>query len=232
MAFHLRFHRALVPALAVILAGCSANVPGSVAPVVSPRISPGVSGSAPSPTAGLTPVPVVPGGSGVPGAGLEPTEAELMLLKGMRLDLRGVCGPVREGLPAGADGEVRCVPTTEVVTSVIVDAFDTQEAMLAAYFEQLDTAGVVPQANDGTTSEGAWMPGPDDGRSTPQRGASWVAEGGVPMYVATQPPYVLITIVGSPDATPDTPSRFAWLGNEDQPGAPAVWRESPVDAEK
>jgi hypothetical protein len=25
---------------------------------------------------------------------------------------------------------------------------------------------------------------------------------------------------------------WAWLGNEDQPGNPTVWRESPVDTEK
>jgi hypothetical protein len=185
----------------------------------------------------LTPVPGGPAGSGVPGAGLEPTEAETMLLNGMRLDLRGACGPFRDKLTAGAVGEIGCVPASGEARFVEVAIFDAQEAMLAAYFDRLAQAGVTPQANGGACAvapmaEGPWMPGPDDNHSLPERGACWIDADSAPVYLTTQPPFVLIMVQGQPGAGPDTSHQYAWAGNEDVPGAPSIWREVPVDAEK
>ena len=101
----------------------------------------------------------------------------------------------------------------------------------------MTAAGVTPQSNggicaDAPTAEGAWFPGPDDIGATPQRGACWLDHDAAPVYLTTQPPFVLITVTGQPKAAPDTARQYAWAGNEDVPGAPTVWREIPVDAEK
>lgn len=221
--------RVLTLLLPMVLAACATGAP----PIASPSASTGSATAAP----GLTPVPGGPAASGAPGAGLDPTEAELMLLKGMRLDLRGACGPFRDKLPAGAVGEVACVPASGAARFVEVALFDTQDAMLRAYFDRLGQAGVTPQTNGGAcadapTAEGAWVPGPDDGNALPERGACWVDADAAPVYLATQPPFVLITVTGQPDAAPDTAHQYAWAGNEDVPGAPTIWREIAVDAAK
>ena len=55
---------------------------------------------------------------------------------------------------------------------------------------------------------------------------------GAAHYLATQPPFVLIELDGKPGNLPAAVERFAWLGNQDQPGAPTAWREIAVSPEK
>ena len=222
----------LVPALvAVVVGACGAATPASAVPG-SPSAA-----SAAGPTPVLT---AVPGGqqpgAGVPGAGLDPTEGEAMLLGGIRTDLQGSCGPVREGLPAAAVASVACAPAADGVAAVRVDIFDEPQTLLAAYAEQVRAAGVEARSNGGScfeveSAEGAWVPGDDQG-AVAERNACWFDVDGAPVYIATQPPYVLITVTGVSGSQLPTAQQYAWLGNEDVPGAPTVWREIPVDAEK
>ena len=159
-----------------------------------------------------------------------------MLLGGIRLDLQGACGPVREDLPVGAVGEVGCVPCVDEASYVAVDIFDAQETMLQAYAERVSAAGVEPLANDGSCfevgmAEGPWLP-TQNPAAMAERHACWIDADGVPMYMATQPPYVLFTVTGTRGTLLSDAHRYGWLGNEDQPGAPTLWREIAVDAEK
>jgi hypothetical protein len=48
----------------------------------------------------------------------------------------------------------------------------------------------------------------------------------------TLPPYVLVEVGGSV-GDGSAVERFAWLGNQDVPGAPTIWRSSgPANPEK
>jgi hypothetical protein len=55
---------------------------------------------------------------------------------------------------------------------------------------------------------------------------------GAAHHLATRPPFVLVELDGKPGNLPAAVGRFAWLGNQDQPGAPTAWREIAVSPEK
>jgi hypothetical protein len=224
------------PGLVAAVLVAAACGPAASAPTFAP--SAGASPAAAVATPALTPVPggQVPA-SGVPGAGLDPSEGEQMLLGGLRTDLQGACGPVRETLPVAAVAGLACVSTTNGdVSTVTLDLFDEPEAMLDAYAVRLEAAGVQPMTNDGacagvTSAEGPWIPAQDPS-GIAERGACWLGEDGVPMAMLTEPPYLLVTVTGTPGTDLDRVWRYAWLGNQDVPGAPTVWREVPVSPEK
>ena len=216
---------AMVLAAALLAAGCGAAAPAaSVVPAVSP--------AAVAPSPALTPVP----GGQVPAAGVDPTEGEAMLLGGIRTDLRSTCAPLREGLPFAAVASVACTPATDQAVAVRVDMFDEPATMLDAYVALIEAAGVEPETNGGSCfagepAEGAWLPA-ENPAAMAERGGCWFNADGAPVYVTTQPPYVLITVTGTAGSELETAHAYAWLGNEDVPGAPTLWREVPVDAEK
>jgi hypothetical protein len=220
----------LVAALLLVAGACGAAAPGGSPASAAP--------AAAGPTPVLTPVAGGPAAaSGVPGAGLVPTEGEQMLLGGMRTDLQGACGPVREDLPVAAVAELGCVSVTNGdVEWVTVDLFDGQQPLLEAYAARLGEAGVEPMANGGSCvdveqAEGPWIPA-QDASGIAERGACWQDAAGVPMAMLTEPPFVLVTVTGTPGTDIGRVWRYAWLGNDEVPGAPTVWREIPVDDEK
>jgi hypothetical protein len=220
----------LLLAVAVSMTACATASPASPLPTAVP--SPFVAASP-----DLTPVPGGPAApSAVPGADGPLTEGEAMLVAGLRADLHGACEPVRDQLPVGAVASLACVPTTGDAAAARIDLFDASPTLLDAYVAPVEAAGVPFQSNDGSCfgsdpAEGAWVPG--DGLDVrAERQACWTDADGVPWYIAIQPPYVLLTVTGLPGESLATAHRYAWLGNEDVPGAPTLWREIAVDAEK
>ncbi len=116
-----------------------------------------------------------------------------------------------------------------MVDRVTVYMFETQDALLAAYEARLAAHDVPMHTNGGRCkpnkpSEGGYVPGDDhDGIVVVERGGCYRDADGMAHYVATQPPFALIEVDG---AVGDIAAveRWAWLGNEDQPGSPTVWR--------
>ena len=220
---------AAIALVALVLAGCASS------PLVSSSPGPGLPVAAATPV--LTPVPggVMPPFE-VPGAGLVPSEGEAMLLGGIRTDLQAACGPVREDLPQGAVASAGCVPAKDEAAYVRFDMFDDQTTMIDSYTELLQAAGVEPMANQGSCfevelAEGPWIP-TQDPAAPAERNACWMDADGLPIYMVTQPPYVLVTVTGTRGTGLGIVQQYAWLGNEDVPGAPTLWREVAVDAEK
>ncbi len=122
------------------------------------------------------------------------------------------------------------------VDRVRVYLFDTQEALLDTYWAKLVAQGVEPgtaggRCLPGQASEGPYTPWEGDKLEIAERGGCYLDAAGLAHYLATNPPFVLTELDGT---TGDMAALegWAWLGNEDQPGNPTVWRESPVDTEK
>jgi hypothetical protein len=186
--------------------------------------------SSPAPSLGPTP------GMTTPPVSDGPTAEELVLLYRVRLDLQGTCTPLRTDLAEAALAGIECHPPTEDVDRVRVYLFDTQEALLETYWARLVAQGVEPgtasgRCVPGEASEGPYTPWEGDKLEIAERGGCYLDAAGLAHYLATNPPFVLTELDGT---TGDMAALegWAWLGNEDQPGNPTVWRESPVDTEK
>jgi len=165
----------------------------------------------------------------------EPTQEEVFLLNGARLDLQGICAPDRTELADGAIAAVACSPTSDVASLVRMFLFNSEAGMLDAYQARLGAHGVPIRTNGtcaaGQPSEGSYVPG-DGAGFVPQRGGCYVDEAGLAHALVTSPPYVLIEVDGSVADGPAV-ERFAWLGNQDVPGAPTIWRSTgPASPEK
>jgi hypothetical protein len=162
-----------------------------------------------------------------------PTTAELTLLGGMRLDLAERCRPLREDLPEGAIAGLECAPADTAIGVAQVYLFNTVDEMLARYVALLAEAGVEPRTEGSGLAfgEAAYVPGDDPGGPlTETRHGHFVDPTGHGHYLATQPPFVLLAVTGT-DANVDALYDWAWRGNQDVPGAPTLWRESPVNPE-
>jgi hypothetical protein len=165
-----------------------------------------------------------------------PTTEEADLLAGVRLDLQETCTPVRTNLPETAVAGIECHPPSTDVERVRVYLFDTQADLLHTYLARLVAQGVEPgtasgRCVSGQASEGPYVPSPEDGLLIAERGGCYADAAGLAHYLATNPPFVMIELDGT---TGDMAALegWAWLGNEDQPGNPTIWREVPVDTEK
>ena len=65
-----------------------------------------------------------------------------------------------------------------------------------------------------------------------ERGGCYLDAGGNAHYTATVPPFALFEVEGKVGDV-EAVERWAWLGNQDQPGGPTVWRDNgPVSPEK
>jgi len=167
----------------------------------------------------------------------EPPSAETQLLAGVRLDLVGTCAPLRVDLPEAASAGIECHPPSEDVERVRVYLFDTQRELLDSYQARLAVEGIRLGAESvgcpwGGGPEGPYIPTPPaKGFDAAEREACFVDEVGQARYLATEPPFVLLELTGEGHDTAAV-AMWAWLGNQDQPGAPTIWREFPVGPEK
>ena len=204
-------------------------------PAWKPEVVP--SGSA-APAQGASPLPSAVASSSAASSPApdDPNAEELVLLAGVRLDVQGTCVPLRTDLPEAALAGVECRPPSADVDRVRAYLFDTQADLLDTYLARLVAQGVEPGTASGRClpgqgSEGPYVPSPQDGLLIAERGGCYVDAAGLAHYFATNPPFVLIELDGT---TGDMAAleHWAWLGNEDQPGSPTIWREVPVGPEK
>ncbi len=227
----------VLPALLLAVAACGADAAPSTSPagVIAIDVP-----ATPGPTFAVPPASaaVPTSSSGTAGVRLAPAEAEADLLHGARLDLQGKCVPLRTGLPTGAVGAIECTPASDVAARSMVVEFDTQAQLLDAYRAEVAAQGIEPQSNGGrcqpdAASEGGYVPGDGHpGNEPAERGACWTDAAGITHYLATLPPFVLLQVDGRAGSTISGVERFAWLGNQDQPGSPTLWAEEPRSPEK
>jgi hypothetical protein len=156
------------------------------------------------------------------------TDAEARLLANVRPDIKSTCAPLRTDLLAGAVAAAVCTPESDVAARVTVSTFASQKALLAAYKAWLNAQGIAIRSHQGSclarkASEGAYTPGDDGAKLIPYRSACYVDADGKAHYVATVPKVGLIEVVGTGGKIPAVED-WAWMGNQDQPGGPTVWR--------
>lgn len=206
---------ALVLAGVLALAACStaATPPASVA-------------STPAPSVALTPAPTVTPIPPPTVAPPSPTAGEL--LSGVRSDLRAICEPLKTTLPLSAIAGVECKPKSDVVDNVTLYLFGSQQDLLTTYSALLAAQKVPSRTHEGRcisgrASEGAYVP--EDTQPAPERSGCYVDATGMAHYVATLPPSVLVVLDGKVKDIAAV-QRWAWLGNQDQPGNPTVWRSN------
>ena len=233
---HTRHHQLVLPVLALVLAACGAGGGTSASPAAADA-------SAAPPTPVLALISPVPAASSAPSPGSAagdsaPTEPEAALLHGARLDMQGTCVALRTGLPAGATGAVACTPVSDAATGVSMVVFDTKAQLLDAYWAEVAAQGIEPwtmgrQCEAGAGCEGGYVPGDGHpGFEPAERGARWTDGAGTAHYLATVPPFLLLRVDGRAGATVSGVERYAWLGNQDQPGGPTLWAEEPRSPEK
>lgn len=196
-------------ALVLVLAACG-----------SPAVSPSPSAAQPAPTA-VPPASVAPSPSSAPPAA--------GFAGGVRLDLAASCKPVEgELLPGAVEGLV-CNPSSDTVRRVQIYRFDKAKAMMAAYGSLITAQDIESHTHQGRcranrTSEGAYVPGDDVDPNIRERSACYVDDRDRAHYIATAPPKVLIIVDGKVDDI-GAVEAWSWLGNQDQPGNPTVWRD-------
>lgn len=226
-----------LPVLLLALAACGADAAPSASP--ANLISTG-GRSTPAPTLGV-PAASAAVSTSSPGAAevaTAPVEPEAALIHGARLDLQGKCVTLRTDLPAGALGAIECTPASDVAARASMVVFDTQAQLLDAYWANVEAQGIEPRTNGGrcepgVASEGGYVPGDGHpGLEPVERGACWIDAEGTAHYVATLPPFTLLQVDGRTGSTISGVERFAWLGNQDQPGGPTLWAEEPRSPEK
>jgi hypothetical protein len=214
----------LLVVLSLALAACGGGTGAS--PSVAPEKP------APTPVMPVASAPVV-----TPASSVAPTEPEAALLHGARLDLQGKCAPLRTDLPANATGAIECTTASDAAARVTMTMFDTQAQLLEAYDVLVAAHGIEPFSNGGRCepigpSEGAYVPGDGHGERPAERGACWPDQEDVAHYIATSSSFVLLQVDGRPGTTISGTERFAWLGNQDQPGGPTLWATEPMSPEK
>jgi hypothetical protein len=219
-----RAHMTFLTLWLAALAACSpAGQPSAT--LSSPSASP--SNTPASPSASVTPsAPASPSASltNPPPSTVQPTADEAFLLDGVRRG--GVdCVPVRDALPTAAIAGIECGSDVPGIAQVGFYLFDTDEAMLAAYFERMDAEGVAQESGscqDGEREQ-AYTPG---GADSPFRNGCFINAEGFANYRATIPGlHVYIGVLGDTDDT-GALEDFAWVGNQDQPGNPTLWAPS------
>jgi hypothetical protein len=229
MSRHSRF-ALLVSILVVIVAACgAAAAPGSPQPsqpIVTPSLPPTEAPATPSPAPTDRPSP-----SPAPIVTPEPTEPaapqftadEQYLVNGIHRDATD-CVPVRDDLPGEAIAGIECDSDDPAVARIGFFLFESDAAMLDAYFARMDAEGVVRDSGgtDDEEGESAYIPGPE-GEVLPDRHGRFVNAEGFANYRATlSGNHVYIGILGRSDDTRALVD-FAWRGVQDVPGTPSLW---------
>jgi hypothetical protein len=232
----MRTFTALLLAGVIALAACSptgAPAPSGVPAQPSSEPSATVESASPAPSPSDAAAAASPSAASVVA-----TTDELQLLSRVRLDLQSRCTPLRTDLADKAVAAVECAPASDVVGHATLYLFDTQKDLLGTYEARLATNDVPMRTNGGRceagrASEGGYVPGDGhEGVVVVERGGCYLDAGGNAHYAATVPPFVLIEVEGKVGDV-EAVERWAWLGNQDQPGGPTVWRDNgPVSPEK
>ena len=230
---------ALVATLILAACGSSAPVPSpsgipSAAPSVavvspeptiqpSPSTSPSVEPSAtpvptPTPTAKPTPKP----------SPVAFTRAEKYLIEGI---MRGEsdCSPVRgDALPGLAVAGIDCDLVASPAARMGFYLFKNDDDMLDAYMARVSVENLVVDSGACVPGEGEGAYVPYGEEFSPNRHACYVNDQGYGNYRATLPGvHVYMGLLGR---TKDMRSLedWAWLGNQDTPGAPTLWQQDHV----
>lgn len=188
-------------------------------------------------SAAWTPAPSATPASAASATPTSPTVAELQLLAGVRLDLQTTCAPLRTDLAKAALAGIECRPTSDVVDRVRLFLFNTQQDLLDTYLARLAAHDVQPRTNGGRcligeASEGAYTPGDGGPTLIAARGGCYLDATGMAHYAATAPPFVLMELDGTVGDIAAV-ERYGWLGNQDVPGGPTIWRsDGPASPEK
>ena len=217
------------------LGACSpTGAPAASVGIAQPSTAPAAPAESPSPAA----LPSAAAAASPSAASVVATAEEQQLLSRVRLDLQTLCTPLRTDLPDKAVGGVECAPSSDVAGRATLYLFDTQNDLLSTYEARLAAHDVPMRTNGGRcepgrASEGGYVPGDGHkGVEVVERGGCYLEAGGNAHYAATVPPFVLIEVEGKVGDV-EAVERWAWLGNQDQPGGPTVWRDNgPVSPEK
>jgi hypothetical protein len=178
---------------------------GACSPSVSP--SPSVP-STPTATAVASPTPNPP--TVAPSPSPAPlSEGEQRVADAIRVDARVGCGPIRTGLPEGADAAVECHPDDPIVDRVEVVGFGLggDQAMFNAYLARL--AGYEVQLGDGDCAadhagDSSWPANlPDEGELGGMwrelRSGCFIDNSGIANVVLTCYGGILVGITGTGD---------------------------------
>ena len=107
--------------------------------------------------------------------------------------------------------------------------FQTDEAMLRAYFDRLAEEGVERSSGScpRTAGDGAYVPAEGGDAASPARTGCFVNEFRIANYRITYPgAHVYVGVLGR-DRDLTALGDWIWRGNRDQPGSPTIWR--PID---
>jgi WD40 repeat protein len=156
--------------------------------------------------------------------------AESDLLFGVRRDLRGACRPMSGRLPAGAVARIDCRPSDRNVRRVSIGLFESERALLDAYFDRLAEFGFerdearAGRCRPDRPSDGPYHPTlPEDRLEYPFRSGCFIDAAGRAHYIATSPPFVLSEVTGrSKRGDIEAVEDFARKGNRDVPGGPTI----------
>jgi hypothetical protein len=159
-----------------------------------------------------------------PEGGLSDDEA--YLLSGLRSDARYACAARRVDLPPRAVAGVECSPEIDFVDRIGVYLFTTQDDLLQTYFDRLAGYGIEPRSGSCPQRPGehAYVPGDSGPTFEPYRYGCYLNEFGKANYRFTDPnSLVYVGILGTGTDHVGL-HEWAWLGNQDAPGSPTVWR--------
>ena len=160
---------------------------------------------------------------------LEPYSAdEASLFTGLRGDARFACAARRVDLPAHAIAGIDCSPQVEGIDRIGAYLFADAADLLDTYFKRLADNGVKLRSGSCPKRAGevAYVPGDDGSTVSPYRYGCFVNEFGNANYRFTDPDsLVYIGILGM-DKDLERLHKWAWRGNQDQPGSPTVWRRN------
>jgi len=156
--------------------------------------------------------------------------AESDLLFGVRRDLQGTCKPMSRRLPDGVVARIDCRPDDRAVRRVSIQLFESEQALLDAYFDRLAEFGLeqgkthAGRCKPNRPSEGPYHPTlPEDRLEYPFRSGCFIDAAGRAHYIATSPPFVLSEVMGrSKRGDIEAVEGFAWKGNQDVPGGPTI----------
>jgi hypothetical protein len=159
-----------------------------------------------------------------PRGGFSIDEADL--LAAIRADARVACEPRRVDLPAHAVAGVECSPEVDLVDRIGVYLFTAQDELLETYFDRLADNGVEPRSGSCPKGAGehAYVPGDSGPTIGPYRYGCYLNEFGNANYRFTVPDSLVYVGILGTGKDLEALHEWAWLGNQDTPGGPTVWR--------